>query len=360
MAAPTEIYIDPSIAADSGTGTIGDPYGDLQYALNTATQDGTSGNRFNIKAGTYEVVASALTYTGTYGNPGGGTPLIFQGYTSAAGDGGLGQIDFNGGSHSFCAADAYVVFVDLECKNGTGTFLDIAQTNQMAIRCTFHDTTGMAVNNGGRGIHYCTFYDCATGTDAGHVHFCRFYNGAVRDFTTCYNGSTHSHSYVTNNTFELDGASNAITVKNYYTIDNNSIYGGGSTGYGIQTQGSLSVTIRNNIITDFSGAGGIGLDGVSLTAEHGIFAGNSFWNNTTEYDAIDSYFASGNETLGSTPFTDGSTGDFTPLDVGSVIGGAFPAAIGSQTLNLNRGAVQSAAGGGGGLLRVGMSGGMNG
>ena len=164
MAAPTEIYVDPSIAADSGAGTIGDPYGDLQYALNTATQDGTSGNRFNIKAGTYEVVASALTYTGTYGNPSGSAPLIFQGYTSAAGDGGLGQIDFSAGSHLFCAVDAYVRFVDLEFKNSTGTFLDLDQTNMMAIRCTFHDTTGTAVDNGGGGCLFCTFYDCTYGS----------------------------------------------------------------------------------------------------------------------------------------------------------------------------------------------------
>ena len=94
MAYPTHVYVDPSIAGDSGTGTIGDPYGDLQYALNTVTR-GTDGNQFNIKAGTDEVLAASIT-TATYGTPSTSQPLIFRGYTSAANDGGQASIDCNG------------------------------------------------------------------------------------------------------------------------------------------------------------------------------------------------------------------------------------------------------------------------
>ena len=35
----TEVYVDPSIAGDSGVGTIGDPYGDLEYAIEQETFD---------------------------------------------------------------------------------------------------------------------------------------------------------------------------------------------------------------------------------------------------------------------------------------------------------------------------------
>jgi hypothetical protein len=60
-----DIYVDPSINANTGTGTIGDPYGDLQYAITSTTQ-GTSGDQFNIKSGTAEVMAGSLTFGGSY------------------------------------------------------------------------------------------------------------------------------------------------------------------------------------------------------------------------------------------------------------------------------------------------------
>ena len=47
----TEVYVDPSIAADSGAGTVGDPYGDLEYAIEQTTFDTTNGTRVNIKIG---------------------------------------------------------------------------------------------------------------------------------------------------------------------------------------------------------------------------------------------------------------------------------------------------------------------
>ncbi len=51
----TEIYVDPAIAADSGAGTEGSPYGDLEYAIEQETFDLTNGTRVNIKAGTDEL-----------------------------------------------------------------------------------------------------------------------------------------------------------------------------------------------------------------------------------------------------------------------------------------------------------------
>ena len=59
----TNYYVDPSINANSGTGTIGDPFGDLQYALDTVTRDSTNGDQFNIKAGTAEVLTGTLDFS---------------------------------------------------------------------------------------------------------------------------------------------------------------------------------------------------------------------------------------------------------------------------------------------------------
>jgi len=53
----TEIYVDPAIAANSGTGTSGDPYGDLQYALNRQPLQHQGGNGGNSRgrAGTHHL-----------------------------------------------------------------------------------------------------------------------------------------------------------------------------------------------------------------------------------------------------------------------------------------------------------------
>lgn len=84
----TEIYVDPSIAGDSGAGTIGDPYGDLEYAIEQITFDTSNGNRINIKAGTDEVLAVELgaAISGASISPSETAPLIFQGYTTTAGE----------------------------------------------------------------------------------------------------------------------------------------------------------------------------------------------------------------------------------------------------------------------------------
>jgi hypothetical protein len=60
MAAPTDSFIDPSIAGNSGSGTIGDPWGDCQHALDTVTRDATDGDRMCIKEGTDEIHTAAL------------------------------------------------------------------------------------------------------------------------------------------------------------------------------------------------------------------------------------------------------------------------------------------------------------
>ena len=97
MAAPSETYVDPSIAANSGTGTIGDPYGDLQYALDTMTRDSTNGDRINIKSGTAEVLTGTISLA-SYGPPRFDYYLVLEGYDSVAGDGGIGAIDGNAGN----------------------------------------------------------------------------------------------------------------------------------------------------------------------------------------------------------------------------------------------------------------------
>ena len=150
----SEIYVDPSIAGDSGSGTVGDPYGDLEYAIEQETFDTTNGTRVNIKAGTDEILAADLstaladTSVSIAWAPGITSPLIFQGYTSAAGDGGVGGIS-GGGSVGILnnAAYDYTSFIDLHLHNcGAATVVDIDNWCNF-IRLEVDNTSGAGLSS---------------------------------------------------------------------------------------------------------------------------------------------------------------------------------------------------------------------
>ena len=119
MAAPTEIYVRPSDADDLGDGTIGDPYGDLEFALESVTPN-ANGDRFNIMDGGDETLEFALDIVTDYGTPTETAPLIIRGMTAAgsAGDGGIGGIS-GGGSVSIVSSTTldFVHFIDMHLHN---------------------------------------------------------------------------------------------------------------------------------------------------------------------------------------------------------------------------------------------------
>jgi len=348
--AMVETYVDPSIAANSGSGTAGDPYGDLQYAL-----DQTSGShRFNVIAGTDEIMAGSLDFS-TRGTPGKSGQVIIQGCTATAGDGGVGGIDMNGLGVPFLNATQYVHLADLEIHNGTGAELCKLSAIGMSIRrCEIHDCTqrGITLTGSAARVIGSRLYDCDVGVYGGYVMGCRFENGAERDFST----AALSCTLVNFSTFKLSGSSIGIWAYYYRNVLHNSFYGGGGTGTGIKLDAyDHSQVIANNVVSAFSGIGGRGIYCVSPENDSQIF-GNSLYNNTTDEnwgDLLPPGNDGQNEILGSDPFANASGGDFTPNDVGNIIGGAYPELIGGQSSNLNRGAIQNAAGAAGaaGMLR---------
>lgn len=98
MAAPTEIFVDPAINANSGSGTIGDPYGDLQHALTSYTWDTSNGNRLNIRDTAPEIVTALLTDPKMFLSD--AAPVWLEGYSNTAGDGGFFTMDFNNGAYT--------------------------------------------------------------------------------------------------------------------------------------------------------------------------------------------------------------------------------------------------------------------
>ncbi len=344
MTIPTESYVDPSIAGDSGAGTVGDPWGDIQYGLDQVTRDATNGDRFNIKAGTDELQTAALSLA-TYGTPAFDKPLIFQGYTSAAGDGGIGAINMQGNNASIVALADAIHFMQMHLHNtGSAAVVNIGQfaTIQLCeinnssgngIVLGAHDTT--AIGNhvhdiGGEGIsgvsrHAVMFNYCKNGT---------------KDFTYAIRARGLANT-VMYNIVSVDGTSHGIGMDGVggyaWVVSHNSIFSAGGTGKGILVEANdkLANVLANNLVEGFSGSGGEGIEVLAGGYMGGTYQGNAVFNCATKYDVDETRWINqgDNEELIATPF-DKSGADtfanrfvyFAPVDTGNVHGGAYVAA----------------------------------
>lgn len=337
----TSYYVDPSINANSGAGTVGDPYGDLQYALDTITRNATTGDRINIKAGTAEVLTATLDVS-TYGTPIFGAGLAFVGYTTAEGDGGIGEIDGDA-TYSIWNLTSVegITFCDLTVGNcGSGVVLAFDRFCSVK-NCKVHTTTGNGItgqaglqrawldNIGGVGIGSSTYaYDCL------------FTNGTNKFSAASTSGA------LARCCFKLDSTSHAVdlSTSRIATLNHCSFYTTG-TGQAIKLRPIYAYIIEACLIEGFS----TGID-YSTTTDKTTSAHNycAFYDNTTDADSAEfSDLAVGNEFLGAnlfdlsgsiTSFADRLT-YFNPVDQGNVYTG-MPG-------GLVKGAVQPASSGGG-------------
>jgi len=370
MAAPTEVYCDPAIAANSGTGSIGDPYGDVQYALNTVTRDATNGNRLNIKAGTDEVLAATLSLA-TYGTPSLEAPLIFRGYTSAAGDGGIGGISGAATYKILTSTGDGIAFEDMHLHNsGSAVLLELKRFNAI-IGCQLNNTSGNGLVLSGSGfciaennyLHDIGGYGISVTDDIGPIVRGNYLANGSKTFTRAISLTSSAPHVCHRNIATVSGATVGIYSSTFGSyIEHNSILSSGGTGTGIYMARSLGSTVQNNLIEGFSGAGGIGIDQDSSTEEQIVLRMNGVYNCTSAYTTLgDTLSVEDNETLGATPFAKSGSDTFAnrgtyfaAANTGNVQGGAYPTELG-----LDKGAVQHAAAAGGGAPRsAGMSGGI--
>lgn len=319
MAAPTNYYVDPSIAADTGTGTIGDPFGDLQYGLNTVSRDGTNGDQFNIKAGTAEVLAAPLTLV-TYGTPTVLAPLIIRGYTATANDGGVGEISCGGGGFAaFSSTTIPIIFVDVKVGNSTvpSTILTVGPysqllrveahtalsafycyANSVVAGCYTHDLTQSAVFAAGAGVSIWGNYLLANAY------------GVVAQYN-------HYAVHVLNNIIVMTGGGSAgVQLPRDGICLGNIIHSTiAHTGNGILlTDSRAGCVVGNNIISGFSGAGG---EGLIIDANDGsiVTAANAYYNNTTnESIGCTNINLADPVALAADPFVDAANGNFMLTD----------------------------------------------
>lgn len=363
MGTPTQSYVDPSIAGDSGAGTVGDPWGDLQYALDQVTRDAVNGDQINIKAGTDEVLTAALDLS-TYGTPTKDAPLVMRGYASTANDGdfaagtGIGGIDGDGSYSIFSGSEQYIVWKDLHLHSTGGNAILALNSYSLLDSCELDNTTGDGIVMATRTLGVYRSYLHNIGTrgvyntdDGGAIELCYFANG-TNDFTyAIYCG--HYSVRVARNIISLDGSSVGIALSYSCAATHNSVLASNGTGTGILAQsGAYANRITNNLVEGFAGVGGVGI-GYGANEECFLGGYNACYNNTDNIsgNAIVN-LGSDEDPLASSPFAKSGADTFAnrfmyfaPVDVGSVQGGAYPSGC-----RLDKGAVQHAdpAGGGGG------------
>jgi len=254
--AKSEYYVDPL----NGSDTTGDGLSDatawqtVQHALNNITKNVTDGDRINVKDTADDVLTAQLNFS-TIGNYNLTFPLLIEGYTSTAGDGGVGGISGGGTTGIITTQRQYIGFRNMHLHN-TGANAIINIKRSAVEGCEFNgssSTTGVAVSEGACCDSY--FHDLSGDglSIAGGVAIGNYFKqGATNSFGSALYANTNS--FVVCNIISVDGASNGIeTSTNPCTVANNSILGDGGSGAGILVNGNnYASNYVNNLIEGFA------------------------------------------------------------------------------------------------------------
>jgi len=352
-------YVDPVGGDDvGGTGAIGDPWQTTQHALDNAVV-GADGCQINLRDTGADTLAASLNYTAYKATNGTSQhePIIIRGYTAAANDGGIGELDGNGGN--FVIIDSLsdtmngVALYDLDVHNsGTADGINVYRNTNIS-GCSIY-------NIGGRGI-YGTFYNCNV---VNNYIACADYGIYIQQYSlSAYNivdvsaGSSWGIYLPINTTkgshFDcvLTGpSSNGIYLGAGVYVLNASVYGasGGGT-YGIFNSGDNAV-IANCIVANLTGVGAYGISG-NGNNDNTVLAANAFWNctNDSDYGPNELQIAA-DIALGANPFVDAPNLDFSLTATSTARNAGWPSASpnGTTAQFLDIGAAQHVDPSGGG------------
>lgn len=353
----TDASSDGSDSADvnctQAAGTTLLPWRSIQGALDLITRDATNGDQVNIKVGTAQVNQAALALT-VYGTPGQDAPLILRGYTTAANDGGIAEIDCNGNA-MWAAAVSFVYLVNLDIhKFGNNNGVMGAVNGYLTVyACKIHNEdsspSGKTLVHTGYGLILGSYVYSAGTTGTGITGDAA--GKAINNYV--YNCPTGISSAFIFGNIVVDCTTAGISTGTGGSpgcVWGNTVYSSSAaTGSGISSSNRV-VSFINNIIEGYSGAGG---KGISLTGTPGILGYNAFYNNTTPESITGDLMIdiANDATLAASPFTNAAGGDFSlNTAVVGAIDGAFPGAWygpASTTDHADIGAVQNGAGAGG-------------
>lgn len=353
-------YVDPSLDANIGNGTIGSPWGDLAYAIQqVALSKGTYGDQLNVLSSATEVLTATLPIA-TYA-PAQGVPLVIRGCDAVANDGGIGVVNCNGFPLS-AASDGYSGYIDLELYGGGPTTTYI----QGFVQCLAYNI--YVHGSGNIGINLNTYSDirnCRIELTNGYGIAGGSAMRIVDNYIVVPSGrygitSGIGSSYARNIVVCDPGASWGMYFNSSANrVENNSVYcTGAGTGKGIFCDDSRTAdSAIGNLVEGFSGAGGVGIEIEFAPGnwQKNVMARNAVYNCTTAYlGEGDVRYAADNEITSVSPFAKSGAltyanrfAYFAPIDTGNVYGGAGK--------NLDKGAVQheEVSGGGSGIIILG-------
>ncbi len=260
MAVPNNYYVDPASGSDStGTGTIGNPWSTLQHAIDTITKDTTNGDQINVKAGSADVLSATLSVS-SY-SPDVSRPLIIRGYTSSANDGGIGEIDGNGGR--IAPVGTFAIYIDMKLGNqGSSKLYGMAAYN-----CEICDSTSTSFGSDIRDYFNCYFHDIARLAISGeNLYGCYIEEGDTVPFSQTEAVTLgNTNATISNNILVVKstGVNGFRTNRESNSFINNTVFSvNASTASGIvldNTIYSRYSKLANNIVEGFSGTGGKGI-----------------------------------------------------------------------------------------------------
>lgn len=319
----SQYYVDYGAGNDTtGDGSIGTPWKTIQKALDTITRNATDGDQINVKAGTAQVLAASLTLA-TYGTPDDASVLTLRGYTSAANDGGIGEIDCGGFKMWTVNTYNYITMIDLEMHSfgdNHGVSLNVYIT---LFNCEVHRGASSPVNkflvrmegaanrilnchihSPGSGILGCV------GLYSPSAAIGNYINVGANSVYGIYASDSHisDNAILCNNTGAI-----GIEAGGYNVVRNNSVRNlAAGTASGIYVNSAYATHISaNNIVVGWSGTGG---EGILISGNPGLIGYNAFYNNTANYtvgDQIRIDERANDVALAADPFTDAANGDFS-------------------------------------------------
>lgn len=303
----------------------------LDFITNAATNSSGDSPRVNLKNNaTYSITATMA--------PNQAGPIVIEGYSSTAGDGGRAIIDggTSGAAYVIMAlggtADRWrLASLTFQHNGATGTAIGIDMTagsDQCVIEnCKFFELRGGGIDSNGLGTRAieCEFTSCNQSNTASNGG-CSLVSGEIlRCYSHDNTGSNcfgfrawGTHTTIANSISESNGGDGIICLlggSGLVEIRNCEIYN--NTGDGIDlgdTNGGVYVLENNNFVKN----GGWGINGSGAGARIGTAKNNGFGSGTQAnasgaVTGLKGIFESGSVTYPSnlTPWNDPANGDFT-------------------------------------------------
>lgn len=364
--AATNYYIDPVSGSDSNGGTSdADAWQTLQKAATSGVPGAGEVTYFNLKDSGTDTLSADINWGSINFYFGSSRYVVIRGYTSTAGDGGIGVIDLNGYHLLTATGQQYVNLENLDISGGTYLALGadafmkkcklsdmssegiVSYSNQACIEdCEVTNINGIGINNGSR--------------DNVHINRNHIYNSGGYTMTYAISLTAGNGSIATNNIINMSSTSGGITAgMRKAKIQNNTLFTSG-TGSGIVSTFGYGTVIENNIFEGWNKAVDCA-NGLGYSCSN-----NHFYDNTTDIDtttATDFVIKEGNY-LAASGSVLAKSGSNTHANRFTYFAPTGDALGGTVDGNGSIGAVQLSSSGGGGsssILRMpGMTGGMNG